>query len=91
MHPADPAPDLKALLRRAVCAGCGSRALSARQYEFGPRHGDQTLPGGLRLGLITFDTCERRDAEVRQALDEHRVRWGEDFVHPLDPEFGGVE
>lgn len=91
MHPADPLPDLQALLRRAVCSGCGSRALTGRQYDIGPRHGDQTLPGGVRMGLITFETCDGRDVEVRQALAEYRARWGKDFVHPVDPEFGGVE
>lgn len=84
-----PAPDLERLLRRAVCTGCGSRDLTARQYDIGPRHGDQTLPGGVRLGLITFATCEGRDAEVRQALADYRTRWGVDYVHAADLEFGG--
>lgn len=62
-----PAPDLDRFPPREACVVCGSRQLRWTQEALDSRWNDAFRPGGMRLGLVTFEESAARDAQVLEA------------------------
>lgn len=70
----EPQPDVRHLQSGGFyCSMCGARRYNVIQVELlAGRWTDAFKPGGMRLGLVSFELSAARDVEVQQAVREHR-------------------